>query len=128
MSKKKNPTATKTVKEMTVPELRKEIELLTARVPVSHGERYLRRRLADLRTRASSGEDIRHRADSTTIGFSAPLPAKEALDAIIDEQKSRLVRGEDAPASTMTKLCRIALREWCERNGHDEAADYLGGE
>ncbi len=101
-----------------VSKLRDAIEKITNRRPVSNDPRYLSQRLADLRARAQSGEDIKHRDDpSSVISISMPLAAREAF--------GRIMKDEKVGAS---ELVRRALACWGKSEGHAKLVDALGGE
>jgi|SRR5688572_9773048 len=102
-----------TQKEKEIDGLQQDIAKLTGRLPVSRDEEYLRRRLAELKQAKKNGEETkRERAEaSTVLSVSLPISAKDAVLAIADKEKC----GNSA-------LVRLALAQWCERNGYKEYA------
>lgn len=114
----------KPTNEMTLRELRAEIKRLTDREPRhGAGERYLRRRLDDLRARKKEGEDVRHKAESAVCSFSTTESAKAALERVIGEERKK-ADGE----GSMSKIARKGIAMWLKSNGYVSAAELMEAE
>lgn len=99
-----------------ITKLRAEIEALTNRVPVSHDRTYLMQRLKDLKKRAASGEDLRHRETSGSVVISASMSL--AAGAEFNKLSER--------EGGTSQLVKNALLCWANENGHKALSKALG--
>lgn len=110
---------TKTEITRDVARLKKEIEALTGRVPVSSDPRYLAQRLSDLEKRKEAGEDVTHRdgEPQSVMSISMTVTARDAVESIIDREKIG-----------KSELARRAFALWAEQNGYRKEAAAIGGD
>lgn len=104
------------INEMTIPQLHAEIRELTGKKPTSRATKWLRARLADLRTRNAAGEDLKPPSGSNVRSFSMTDQAARALDEILGREKVKT-----------SALVMRALALWAKANGYQAESDAMGG-
>lgn len=95
----------KTENEQSVDEMRAAITAITGRSCVSKDPAHLKRRLKELQALQAAGKNA---ADATVV-VSISMHGRA---------KAAAVRVADKEGGGVSNLVRVALAEWCERNGY----------